>query len=438
MKNQTSYDRITDRITALLTQGTVPWHKPWKAKTGLPRNFVSQKPYRGINVFLLIAMSYESPFWLTFRQAAQLGACVRKGEKACPVVFWKQWQIEDKDSGEQKKIPLLRFHHVFNVTQCDGLNIGTEPVPASVNGISKPEDIVAQMPQPPVVKHGMSRAYYSPHEDCVGLPTRERFDTPEGYYATLFHELVHSTGHEKRLKRAALTESAGFGSNPYCKEELIAEMGAAFLCGHAEISERVIDNSAAYLNGWLEQLQNDKTLIVQAAAQAQKACDFILDVRPEDEGPAPQQPKEFKVVALRECPTPEEMQLCDTPQSAADYWRAHITTHPYFNPECECFVVLHLNTRRRIRGHNLVSTGTMDTILVHAREVFRTAIASGASAIVLMHNHPSGEPAPSEADIKVTRDLIRAGQLLKMEVLDHIVVGNPTHASLRELGYFFQ
>src|ERR1039457_2340718 len=130
------------------------------------------------------------------------------------------------------------------------------------------------MPQPPVIKHGMTRAYYSPHEDCVGLPARERFERTEDYYSTVFHELIHSTGHEKRLKR--FTEAAGYGSNPYCKEELIAEMGAAFLCGLAEIGERTIDNSAAYLKGWLEQLRHDKTLIVQAAAQAQKAADFIL------------------------------------------------------------------------------------------------------------------------------------------------------------------
>jgi antirestriction protein ArdC len=273
MKNQT-YDRITDRITALLEQGTVPWHKPWTARTGLPRNAVSKKPYRGINVFLLIAMMYESPLWLTFRQVSQLGGSVRKGEKACPVVFWKQTTVEDKESGEQKKKYLLRFYHVFNVSQCDGLKIGTEPVQAVENGIVKPEEIVAGMPQPPVLKHGMTHSYYSPRKDCVCLPVRERFDRSEDYYSTVFHELVHSTGHEKRLKR--FTESAEFGSNPYCKEELIAEMGAAFLCGQAEIAERTIDNSAAYLKGWLEQLRNDKTLIVQAAAQAQKAADFIL------------------------------------------------------------------------------------------------------------------------------------------------------------------
>ena len=270
------YDQITERIVALLAQGTVPWQKPWKARTGLPRNQVSQKPYRGINVFLLLAMSYESPFWLTFRQALQLGGTVRKGEKSCPVVFWKQTTFEDKESGEQQKIPLLRYYHVFNVAQCDGLKTGTGPVAEPVNGILKPDEIVAHMPQRPEIKHGMARAFYSPREDCIGLPVRERFDRAEGYYATLFHELVHATGHESRLNRVTLTEKAGFGSNPYCKEELIAEMGAAFLCGQAEIAERTIDNSAAYLNGWLEQLRNDKTVIVQAAAQAQKAADFIL------------------------------------------------------------------------------------------------------------------------------------------------------------------
>lgn len=148
-------------------------------------------------------------------------------------------------------------------------------------------------------------------------------------------------------------------------------------------------------------------------------------------------PKEFKVIALRECPVPEQMQLCDTPDKAAGYWREQVTQHPAFNPEIECFVTLLLNTRRRVRGHVLISTGTLDTLLVHPREVFRPAIIAAAAALVIMHNHPSGEPTPSEADIKVTRDLIRAGQLLKMEVLDHVVMGANRHCSLRELGYFY-
>src|ERR1051326_5846462 len=160
--------------------------------------------------------------------------------------------------------------------------------------------------------------------------------------------------------------------------------------------------------------------------------------KPSTAPPARVMSKEYKLVALRECPLPESMQICDTPEGAADYWRLTIATNPYFNPECECFAVLLLNTRKRVKGHQLISIGTLDTILVHPREVFRGAILAAASAVVLMHNHPSGEPQPSEADIKVTRDLIRAGQLLKIEVLDHVIMGNPSHCSLRELGYFYQ
>jgi len=131
------------------------------------------------------------------------------------------------------------------------------------------------------------------------------------------------------------------------------------------------------------------------------------------------------------------MQHCETPDKAADYWRLHIASHALFNPECECLAVLLLNTRRRVKGHQIVSTGTQDTILVHPREVFRLAIITAASALIVMHNHPSGESTPSDADVKVTRDLIRAGQLLKIEVLDHVIVGNGNFSSLRALGYFF-
>jgi len=133
---------------------------------------------------------------------------------------------------------------------------------------------------------------------------------------------------------------------------------------------------------------------------------------------------------------PEQMHLCDTPDKAANYWREQVTRHPAFNSEVECFAALLLNTRRRVKGHVLISTGTLDTLLVHPREVFRPAIIAAAAALVIMHNHPSGEATPSEADIKVTRDLIKAGQLLKVEVLDHVVMGANRHCSLRELGYF--
>lgn len=151
--------------------------------------------------------------------------------------------------------------------------------------------------------------------------------------------------------------------------------------------------------------------------------------------------QEWKVVSLRECPPPENQPLCDTPECAERYWRRSIMTHPYFNPEVECFAVVLLNSRRRVRGHALISIGTLDTILIHPREVFKLAIVTSASAIVLAHNHPSGDSTPSEADIAVTRDLIRAGQFLKIEVLDHVIMGHAgsdrPHSSLRGLGYFF-
>lgn len=148
-------------------------------------------------------------------------------------------------------------------------------------------------------------------------------------------------------------------------------------------------------------------------------------------------PKEYRVVALRDCPCPDDLMLCDTPEKAFQYWELHLKSHPYVRSECECLVELLLNTRRRVRGHHLISVGTMDSVLVHAREVFRVAIVGGASSIVLLHNHPGGDPSPSEADIRVTRDLIRAGQLLRIEVVDHLVVGGGGRfVSLKELGYF--
>lgn len=153
--------------------------------------------------------------------------------------------------------------------------------------------------------------------------------------------------------------------------------------------------------------------------------------------------KEFKVVALRECAISKDLHFCDTPEKAAEYWRLNIATNPYFNSECECMAVLILNARHQVKGHQLISIGTMDTLLVHAREVFRGAIMTSAAAIILMHNHPSGDVTPSYADIKVTHDLIRAGQLLEIEVLDHVILGHPSQTagpgssfSLYARGYF--
>lgn len=164
---------------------------------------------------------------------------------------------------------------------------------------------------------------------------------------------------------------------------------------------------------------------------------------PKEPKPSPVfNPKEFKIQTLRECPTPVELQLCDTPEKAASYWRAHVVNHPYYSPDVETMVVILVNTRRRIIGHHLVATGTLDTLLVHPREVFRAAVIMASAAVILAHNHPSGDPCPSEGDIKVTRDLIRAGQLMRIDVLDHIIIGKLSperlrdFVSLRDLGYW--
>jgi antirestriction protein ArdC len=279
------YQVITDRVVALLQQGTVPWHKPWAGQEHEPRNLCSRKPYRGVNVFLLNAMSFQSQYWLTFKQAQELGGNVRKGERACPVVFWKWLDSQEIDAttGNNKRIPLLRYYSVFNVAQCEGIETRV-PTSATVtraaNVIDTAKAIVDGMPKRPEIKHGLAKAFYSPAGDFVGMPTQGQFEHDEDYYNVLFHELTHATGHDSRLNRKGVAGAEGnwssFGSTPYAKEELVAEMGAAFLCGHAGIVERTIDNSAAYIKSWLERLKDDVRLVVMAAAQVQRAADFIL------------------------------------------------------------------------------------------------------------------------------------------------------------------
>lgn len=271
-----AYDVITDRVIEKLEAGTVPWTKPWHGSAGMPKNLVSKKQYRGINVFLLHCLGYESPYFLTYKQATKLGGHVRKGEKGCPVVFWK-WLIKSDEDGTEHRLPLLRYYTVFNVCQCDGIEAPALDVPEREhNPIEAAEQITNQMQNRPEVRHGHTGASYSPSEDLVRMPRPEVFDAGERYHATLFHELTHSTGHASRLDRNLDTALAPFGSPDYSREELVAEMGAAFLCGESGILDTNIEQSAAYIDGWLRKLKNDRKLVVTAAAQAQKAADFIL------------------------------------------------------------------------------------------------------------------------------------------------------------------
>jgi antirestriction protein ArdC len=221
---------------------------------------------------------------LTYKQAIDLGANVRKGERGIPIVYWGKVERE-KPSGEQDGFFFAKYYTVFNVEQCDNLKLSESllyPDKAiSVFGpIEACEAVVSGMPQCPRIQHAEPKAYYSPTLDYVNMPNREIFETAEGYYSTLFHELGHSTGHETRLNRKTLTDyNAAFGSSTYSKEELVAEMTAAFLCSKAGIDQPVINNSASYIAAWLKMLRGDSKLVITAASAAQKAADFILNTK---------------------------------------------------------------------------------------------------------------------------------------------------------------
>jgi antirestriction protein ArdC len=282
------YQIVTDRIIASFEKGVIPWEKPWKSPKYVggvfPRNFLTGKPYRGVNVMLLWGTDYSSPFWLTFKQAQELGGSVRKGERSERIVFCKQLPRREEDAtaeknGESRRPPfVLTSYSVFNVEQCDGLQIPEidQPVRNRVETDEACEAIVTNWNGRPAIRTEIeteTRAYYRPSTDSVHLPARFRFVDTAHYYATLFHELVHSTGHESRLAR---TFGEHFGDELYSKEELVAETGAAFLCAVAGIAtEHTERNTAAYLQHWISALRQDNRLIVQAAAAAQRAVDMI-------------------------------------------------------------------------------------------------------------------------------------------------------------------
>lgn len=265
------YEIITNKIIEKLEKGTVPWNKPFSSA----RNWVTQKEYRGINALLLDGGEYA-----TFNQIKKAGGRVKKGAESEIVVFWKMIKIteEDEETGEEieKQIPLLRYYRVFKVGE---QTTGIEPKGKNKiihNPIEEAEKIIKGFKDSPKYTFESGRAYYRPSEDVVNVPPINDFESPEEYYATFFHEIVHSTGHKNRLNRPGITTLNPFGSDGYSREELVAEIGASMLCGVAGFENEIIDNSASYIQSWLNALRNDKTLIVHASQQAQKACDYIL------------------------------------------------------------------------------------------------------------------------------------------------------------------
>lgn len=291
MKNDV-YQIVTDKMIEALEKGVCPWQKPWRTSSSdiLPSNYVSRKPYQGLNVFMLLCSGFSCPYFVTFKQAKELGGSVKKGEKGSMVVYWNFLPKKDAsgnvvmDGSKPKMIPFLRYYTVFNLEQTEGIKWDK---PKAAEGLEfKPleacEKIVASMVNPPTITHSKGAAYYAPSLDKVNMPHRETFNSVSHYYSTLFHELTHSTGHSSRLNREGITSLEGFGSESYSREELIAEMGAAFLCGHAGILNETADNSAAYLAGWIKKLREDSKLLIKAASQAQKAANLIMGFTPEE------------------------------------------------------------------------------------------------------------------------------------------------------------
>lgn len=294
-KRSHPYDLVTQVILDALREGSVPWRQTWTHEE-LPQS-VKGHHYRGINALVtqVVAMlrGYEDPRWITFKRAKELGAHVRKGEKSTPVIFWgwtkgKRGQGEssethDAEDREGQARCFVRHYRVFNIAQVDGLDLAPLVTHPPVPPLEACEAIHASYRGgAPDIRHG--RPAYNPTHDVVFMPARGAFESSEAYYATLFHELGHSTGHETRLGRPGVTDRHAFASHEYGKEELCAELCAAFLCSRAKIAPKTEDNSVAYLDHWIKAIEGDPSLLVGAAQHAQRAADWIMDECPAREG----------------------------------------------------------------------------------------------------------------------------------------------------------
>lgn len=274
------YELVTNRIIELLEAGTVPWQQPW-TDAGMPRNLISQRPYQGINLWMLLSLNYEQNLFVTWEQLKKIGGSVNKDEHGQIVVYWRKEKKEPKEGASEDKartLTLLRYYKVFNIAQCRDIPADLVPEVSNedIDPIIECEAVINHMRDCPDIRYKENKAFYHIGDDYINMPKKKSFKAIEGYYSTFFHELVHSTGAEKRLGRKTVTEMAEFGSEPYSIEELIAEIGAAYLNSHTGILDKGIDNSAAYIQGWLTKLKNDKRFIISASGQAQKAVDFIL------------------------------------------------------------------------------------------------------------------------------------------------------------------
>ena len=285
---QDAFDRVQAHVLDLMEKGVAPWQKTWEGSgVHTPASISTGKAYKGLNSLMLHWAGFDNRWFGTYKILKKNGGQVRKGEKGSTATFWKWLDIKDKNTGQKKKIPFYRYYTVFNVTQCDwedGMPEKWLPVTSEdQEGFEPLEEAQAILDgylqgfEPPSYHlNGNDKAYYMPFDDSVHMPDPKSFQSPSKYYATSFHELGHSTGHPKRLRRFATENLDKHGSHAYSFEELVAEFTACFLCEASGIVD-TRENSAAYLNSWKKAIKGDRKMVVQAAGKAQKAAAMILN-----------------------------------------------------------------------------------------------------------------------------------------------------------------
>lgn len=269
MNKNEIFSKITNAITEKLQTGILPWRKSWKS--GIPTNYISKRPYNGMNFISLCLMDYPSQFYLTFLQCREKQGYINKGAEGALVVFWKLLEAIKTDEGnddvKRDRFPLLRYSYVFNLSQTSLYNKEAESVK-----IILADNIIANLKDRPVIKNNFRKCFYDPLNDYISLPVITDFNCKEEYYSSLFHELIHWTGNPKRLNRFTAARDKN-----YKVEELIAELGSSYLCGLAGIEPAVLDNQAAYVSGWLSLLNGEQKYFIEAVNKAKQAVNYILN-----------------------------------------------------------------------------------------------------------------------------------------------------------------
>lgn len=276
MENFNIYEKVNNTIIEKLESGKIPWRQPFAKKN--PQNFITKKYYHGINFVLLSSTDFASNYFMTFLQCKNLGGSIKSGSKGVQIIFYKLFDFKELNSdlvGKNiidKKFPLIQYSNVFNLQQTSLYSEDLLEDPQFLEA-----DNIINNVKNLVLKNNFSRACYKPIDDYITIPTMLAFNTADEYYSTLFHELVHWTGHPSRLNRFSLDPNSFKFDDNYSFEELVAEIGSAYLCNIANIVKpEILTNQSAYIQGWLEKLKNDKKLIFKASSEAQKAVNYIL------------------------------------------------------------------------------------------------------------------------------------------------------------------